>query len=99
MAKNISRATTLIMGIIIGFVILSSAIFIIKNSDHDCSGDNCSVCAAIKQCEQNLEKLGTVGAEAAAIIAVVFAFIEVICTVKSRTNASTLIKLKVELLN
>lgn len=99
MAKNISRATALIMGLIIGFVVLSSAIFIIKNSDHDCSGDNCSVCAAIRQCEQNLEKLGTAGAEAAAIIAVVFAFTEVFCAIKSWTNASTLIKLKVELLN
>lgn len=99
MAKNISRITALLLGLTIGFVILGSALFIAENSDHDCTGDNCSICLTLRQCEQNFEKLGTAGAAAIAVIAVVMAFTEAVCIIKNEANTNTLIKLKVELLN
>ena len=38
---------------------LFSMLFIIKEADHDCTGDNCPICACIHQAEQTLKQLGT----------------------------------------
>lgn len=36
-----------------------SVLFIVKEADHDCTGENCPVCACIHQAEQTLKQLGT----------------------------------------
>lgn len=40
-------------------VALFSMLFIVKEADHDCTGENCPVCACIHQAEQTLKQLGT----------------------------------------
>lgn len=46
------------------FIIVTffSILFIVKEADHDCTGENCPVCACIHQAEQTLKQLG--GADA-----------------------------------
>lgn len=40
-------------------VIFLSLFFIIKEADHDCTGEDCMVCVCIHQAEQTLRNLGT----------------------------------------
>lgn len=46
-----------------------SVLFIVKEADHDCTGENCPVCACIHQAEQTLKQLGTGDTGSAFIIA------------------------------
>ncbi|WP_044915127.1 MULTISPECIES: hypothetical protein [unclassified Butyrivibrio] len=47
-----------ILGMTMVFVVLFSAIFVATESLHDCTGDECPVCAILHQCENNLNQLG-----------------------------------------
>lgn len=65
-----------------------SIFFIVKEADHDCTGENCPICACIHQAEETLQQLGagTVGAEdflpaiEMAALALACAFLFVPCT-------------------
>lgn len=37
---------------------LCSSLFIMKEADHDCTGADCPICAAISEAENTLKKLG-----------------------------------------
>ena len=39
------------------FVMLTSFFYIAKEENHNCTGEDCPVCACIHQAEQNLKKL------------------------------------------
>lgn len=41
------------------FVMLTSFFYIAKEENHNCTGEDCPVCACIHQVEQNLKNLGT----------------------------------------
>ena len=41
------------------FVMLASFFYIAKEENHNCTGEDCPVCACIHQAEQNLKNLGT----------------------------------------
>lgn len=56
--KRISRIFTGIMAAMMLFVVLFSAFFIVSHSDHDCTGEDCPVCACIQQCENILHGAG-----------------------------------------
>ena len=40
-------------------VLILSVAYIIAESNHDCTGDDCSVCVCIEQCLNNFRTLGT----------------------------------------
>ena len=46
-------------------VMLASFFYIAKEENHNCTGEDCPVCACIHQAEQNLKNLGTGPAVAA----------------------------------
>ena len=35
-------------------LLLVSAVYVIAEADHECAGEDCPVCACIRQCENNL---------------------------------------------
>lgn len=39
-------------------VTLCSILFIVKEANHDCTGENCPICAQISEVENTLKKLG-----------------------------------------
>ncbi len=47
-----------IMAVMMFFVVLFSAIFIVLHSDHDCTGEDCPVCACLQLCESILHSTG-----------------------------------------
>ncbi|MDO4344909.1 MAG: hypothetical protein Q4C50_08920 [Eubacteriales bacterium] len=53
------RVPVLIMCLIFAAAVFLSMLFIVKEADHDCAGENCPVCACIHQAERTLKQLGT----------------------------------------
>ena len=56
---------TRLLAVVLAVVMLSSAIYIAVEADHDCSGDDCAICRQISVCENLLKSLGLAGAAAA----------------------------------
>lgn len=41
------------------FITFASLFYIVEEADHHCTGEDCPVCAQIREAEQNLRNLGT----------------------------------------
>ncbi|ENZ05313.1 hypothetical protein [Enterocloster clostridioformis] len=78
-------------------VALFSILFIVEEADHDCTGENCPVCACIHQAEQTLKQLGTGVAEAAAPAPIMAQFVLTLACVFLIVPFTTLVKQKVRL--
>ena len=91
---------TRLLAAVLAVVMLSSAIYIAVEADHDCSGDDCAICRQISICENLLKSLGLAGGAAAAISA---AFTYTVCRAilpRAEMNGTlTLVALKVKLSN
>ncbi len=51
-------------------VMVFSFMFIVSETDHDCTGEDCPVCALIQQCEQTVRSVG--GDVSAAAVSLLF---------------------------
>ena len=100
MTNNKKRFVLWIILIVFSFVILGSSSFIITHADHDCTGEECSVCIELAECHNTLNTLGTALIGGANLFAMMFVlFVAVKFFTKTIADHSTLISLKVELLN
>ena len=100
MTNNKKRFVLWIILIVFSFVILGSSSFIITHADHDCTGEECSVCIELSECYKTLNTLGTTLIGSAHLSAMMFVmFVTVNFFTKTIADHSTLISLKVELLN
>lgn len=94
--KRISAAAAAVLFVL---VIFCSSAFIAVHGHHHCTGEDCVVCAVLEQCHESMDTLGTsLPALALSAAVIVLAVILVFCAAGSFTD-STLISLKVELLN
>ena len=100
MAKSRNRAVSWIVLVVFSLVIFCSSAFIIVHADHDCTGEDCSICMELAQCHKTLNTLGTAVAGALQLT-LILCIAVVLCkiTIKSHSSHTTLISLKVELLN
>ena len=64
MTKKLCFMTRLLAAVL-AVVMLSSAIYLAVEADHDCSGEDCAICHQIGVCENLLKSLGLAGAAAA----------------------------------
>ncbi len=100
MSKSRCKVLSWVILIVFSFVIFSSSLFIITHAEHDCTGEECSVCMELSECHKTLHTLGTAVARAIQLILMLFAVAAVIrVMIKTRSEHTTLISLKVELLN
>lgn len=55
------KKRTLAFIICMAFIVtaLFSILFIVKEANHNCTGDKCPICSCIHQAEQTLKQLGT----------------------------------------
>ena len=56
--KNTKRVIALIIAVVTLLFMLSSFLFIIEHSEHQCTGNDCPICAVITQCVNNLKQIG-----------------------------------------
>ncbi len=70
--SNKLRFAAAVMALAVLFFVFLSVFFIAHEADHDCTGDDCPVCALIQMCENNIRQLGNGTSAAAAEVALVF---------------------------
>ena len=71
MTKKLCFMTRLLAAVL-AVVMLSSAVYLAVEANHDCSGDDCAICHQIGVCENLLKSLGLAGA--AAVITAAFTY-------------------------
>lgn len=52
--KKVSKILSIILSVTLIFILSCSFIYIVKEANHDCDGDNCLICLNIRQCEENI---------------------------------------------
>ena len=100
MSNSRKRTVSWILFIVFSLVIFCSTAFIIVHADHFCTGEDCSICMELAECHKTLHTLGTAVAgvlQLILILCIAAALYKVI--INSHSAHTTLISLKVELLN
>ena len=59
MTTKMKKTTAALICVIFMLVTFASLLFIIKEENHKCTGEDCPICAYIHQAEQTLKNLGT----------------------------------------
>ena len=94
---KVLRITAGIMGLMMLFIVLFSVFYIAAETDHDCCGEDCPICACIHQCENTLRGIddGTSArfAAFAPVIIVLLAAVFVIAAVSQDTLVSRKVRL------
>lgn len=88
-----------LLAVVLAVVMLSSAVYIAVEADHDCSGDDCAICRQISICENLLKSLGLAGAAAAITAAFTYTVCRAILPCAEMIGTLTLVALKVKLWN
>lgn len=66
------RTLALITGLAMLLLVLGSVLFLAAEAHHDCAGEDCAICACIRQCVETLRQLGSLTAPAALLLPVLF---------------------------
>lgn len=90
---------TRLLAAVLAVVMLSSAVYLAVEADHDCSGDDCAICHQISVCEDLLKSLGLAGAAAAITAAFTYTMCKAILPCTEMIGTLTLVSLKVKLSN
>ncbi len=97
--SGIIRITAGFMGLMMLVIVLFSAFYIAAETDHDCSGEDCPVCACIQQCESTLRDIGD-GISVSSFVIIPFLFILLAAALfVTAVPSDTLISRKVRLNN
>ena len=98
--KVVNRFIVFLIMIFVTLMLVISSFMIAKHIHHHCTGKDCPVCQGIIQCFNNVRLLGNVGNTPVLSWAFVTSFmVTLIFAVRTVSNKSTLISLKVEFLN
>ena len=98
MTKKLCFITRLLAAVL-AVVMLSSAIYLAVEANHDCSGDDCAICRQISICENLLKSLGLAGAAAAITAVLTYTMCRAILPCAEMNGTLTLVALKVKLSN
>ena len=93
------RFLTGLLAALLAVVMLSSAVYIAAEADHDCSGEDCAICHQISTCENLLRSLGFAGAAAAITAAFIYTRCKAVLPCTETNGTLTLVSLKVKLSN
>ena len=100
MSKGRVRVLSWVILLVFSLVIFSSSLFIITHAAHDCTGEGCSICMELAECHKTLHTLGTAVKGVLQLI-LILCIVPALCKaiIKTHSAHTTLISLKVELLN
>ena len=92
-----SRLITGLLAAVLAAVMLSSAVYIAVEANHNCSGEDCAICHQLQACENLLKSIGLAGAAAVLAVAVRDALCRIIPSCAELVRTFTLVSLKVKL--
>lgn len=81
------------------FIIFASLFYIVKESDHHCTGEDCPICASIHHAEQTLRNLGTGTITNASVTSFLVLFVSLMIGSFYLVSNTTLVEQKVRLNN
>ena len=93
------RLITRLLAAVLAAVMLSSAVYIAVEANHNCSGEDCAICHQISTCENLLRSLGLAGAAAVITAAFTYTMCKAILPCTEMIGTLTLVSLKVKLSN
>ena len=93
------RLITGLLAAVLAAVMLSSAVYIAVEANHNCSGEDCAICHQIGVCENLLKSLGLAGAAAAIATVLTYTMCRAILPCTEMIGTLTLVSLKVKLSN
>ncbi len=96
--SGVLRITAGIMGLMMLVVVVFSAFYIAAEADHDCSGEDCPICACIHHCENTLRGFCSGIAQISAV-APVFLILPAAAFGIAAVSQDTLVSRKVRLNN
>ena len=94
-----SRLITGLLAAVLAAVMLSSAVYIAVEANHNCSGEDCAICHQLQVCENLLKSIGLAGAAAAISAAFAYTVCRAILPCAEMNGTLTLVALKVKLSN
>ena len=94
-----SRLITRLLAAVLAAVMLSSAVYIAVEANHNCSGEDCAICHQLQVCENLLKSIGLAGAAAAISAAFTYTVCRAILPCTEMIGTLTLVSLKVKLSN
>ena len=98
--KVINRIILFLIMMAVVLMLIISSLLIAKHIHHHCTGKNCPVCSVLTQCFNNVRLLGTACDTPVLSFAFVIVFaVVLVFAANTMSNITTLISLKVELLN
>ena len=98
--RIINKSISIAVSLSVILVLISSTFFIVQHTSHHCADKNCPVCTELANCHSNILNLGSTCATGSYLIAFAAGSIAYIFyTGCPETSNTTLISLKVELLN
>lgn len=97
--KSIYRKVAALVGLFMVLTLLLSAAFIAKEAGHDCSGEDCPVCAVIAQCENTIRRIGSGLIPVIAAVAVMLTVLQLPVLYTSMAQAFTPVSQKVRMNN
>ncbi len=93
------RITAGIMGLMMLVIVLFSSFYVAAEADHDCCGEDCPICAGIRQCENTLRRIGDGVAIQSAAVAPVILILFAAAFVNAVVSQDTPVSRKVRLNN
>ncbi len=63
-----TRILSALLAAAVALVLLSSALYLIAEADHDCSGPDCAVCQQLSSCVQALKSLALAAGAVSAVL-------------------------------
>ena len=95
--KAKKRIIAFAVALAMAFAMAFSVFFIAHNSEHNCSGDDCQICAQINNCIRSLNNITPKPESMEALIPVAFALVLAIGAVVKLNNKKSLVDLNVKL--
>lgn len=92
-----SRLITGLLAAVLAAVMLSSAVYIAVEANHNCSGEDCVICHQLQARENLLKSIGLAGGAGVFAAAVRYALCSVVPSCAELVRTFTLVSLKVKL--
>lgn len=85
--------------VLLVFALIFSVFFVATEADHHCIGEHCPICQQIQTCQTLLEQLSTAHTASAGVAALCFFALLLLLAPQKIIIASSLVLLRVKLLN
>lgn len=96
---NKKRIAAVILAVLVLLAVAVSLFVVAFEATHDCTGEDCRICAIVAVCHSTLKALSDASAIVAVAAALVFCGAALTAARKSAVYSATPISLKVKLLN